>query len=104
MESFCNDFIQHAIKIINSEIKEMILLTSEESMSYKKQKVCYICKKGFSTDKNNKNNLNYTIKSEIIIITRKFRGGAHSICNLRCKTPKKFQYYFIMVLHMIITS
>ena len=69
MESFCNDFRQHAIKIINSEIKEMILLTSEESKSYKKQKVCYIYKKGFIADKNNKNNLNYTIKSEIIIIT-----------------------------------
>ena len=29
-------------------------LTNEENKSYKKQKVCYICKKGFSTDDGNK--------------------------------------------------
>ena len=32
----------------------MIPLTDEENNSYKKQKVCYICKKGFSTDDGNK--------------------------------------------------
>ena len=32
---------------------------------HRKQKVCYICKKGFSTDDNNKN----IIKSEITVIT-----------------------------------
>ena len=30
----------------------MIPLTDEENKSYKKQKVCYICKAEFSTDKN----------------------------------------------------
>ena len=35
--------------------KEMILLTDEENKSYKKKKVCYICKKEFSTDNSNKN-------------------------------------------------
>ena len=34
--------------------KEIISLTDEESKSYKKQKVCYTCKKAFSTDDNNK--------------------------------------------------
>ena len=32
-------------KIINYEGKEMIQLADEENQSYKKQKVCYICKK-----------------------------------------------------------
>ena len=32
----------------------MIPLTDEENRSYKKQKVCYICKKEFSTDDDNK--------------------------------------------------
>ena len=40
-------------KIINYE-KEMVSLTYEENKSYKKQKVCYICKKVFNTDKNDK--------------------------------------------------
>ena len=34
--------------------KEVIPLTDEENKSYEKQKVCYICKKGFSTDDNKK--------------------------------------------------
>ena len=32
----------------------MIPLTDEENKSYKKQKVCYTRKKGFSTDNDNK--------------------------------------------------
>ena len=32
----------------------MIPLTDEENKSYKKQKVCFICKKGFSTNNDNK--------------------------------------------------
>ena len=33
----------------------MIPLTDEETKFYEKQKVCYICNKEFSTDKNDKN-------------------------------------------------
>ena len=33
----------------------MIPLTDKENKFYEKQKVCYICKKGFSTDKDDKN-------------------------------------------------
>ena len=61
----------------------MIPLTDEGNEFYEKQKVCYICKKEFNTDENDKNefnndendkneykmHLNYTIKSEIIVIT-----------------------------------
>ena len=43
----------------------MIPLTDKEKKSYEKQKVCYICKKRFSTDDDSKN-----IKSEIIVITK----------------------------------
>ena len=52
MERFCKDLKQHATKIINCDKKEMISLTDEESKSYKIQKVCYTCKKAFSTDNN----------------------------------------------------
>ena len=53
-ERFCKDLREHATRIINYEKKEMIPLTDEESTSYKKQKVCYIFKKEFSTDDDNK--------------------------------------------------
>ena len=45
MERFCKDLKEHATKIINHEKKEMIPLTYKENKSYKKKKVCYICKK-----------------------------------------------------------
>ena len=54
MERFCKDLKEHATKIINYQKKEMIPLTDKRSKSYKKQKVCYIYKKGFSTDDDNK--------------------------------------------------
>ena len=34
MEKFCKDLIEHAIKIINYEKKEMIPLTNEENVYY----------------------------------------------------------------------
>ena len=45
--------------------KEMIPLTNVEKELHHKQKVCYVCKKGFSTDDDKKN----IIKSEITVIT-----------------------------------
>ena len=45
MEMFSKDLKNQVMKIINYEKKEMIPLTNYENKSYKKQKVCYICKK-----------------------------------------------------------
>ena len=79
MEMFCKDLGNLAIKIINYEKKEMIPLTNEETESYEKQKFCYICKKKFSTYKK------YRKVRDHCHYTRKFRGAAHNICNLRYK-------------------
>ena len=67
--------------------KEMMLLTDGENKSYKKHKVCYICKKELSTfDKNKvRDHFHYT---------GKFRGATRSICNLRYKTPKEIAIIF----------
>ena len=53
------------------------------------QKVFYICKKLFSTDKNDENafKLYHKVRHHCHY-TGKFREAAHSICNLRYKTPK----------------
>ena len=84
MERFCKDLREHAMKIMNYEKKEMIPLTYEENELYEMQKVCYICKKIFSTDKNNKNvlKLYHKVRDHCHYIG-KFRRAAHSICNLR---------------------
>ena len=50
MKNFCLDLKEHATKIINYEKKEMIPLTKEEKKIHREQNVCYICKKGSSTD------------------------------------------------------
>ena len=94
MERFCKDLKQHATQIINYE-KEMIPLTDEENKSYKKQKVCYICKKEFNTDKNDKNAFKlYHKVRDHCHFTGKYRGAAQSICNLWYKTPKEIPVVF----------
>ena len=67
----------------------MIPLTDEEIKSYEKQKVCHICKREFSSDKNDKNTFKLYHKiRDHCHYTRKFGGAAHKICNSRYKTPK----------------
>ena len=70
-------------KIINVEEKEMIPLANKEIKSYEKQKVCHICKKSFvliKTKKPPRDHCHYI---------KKFRGAAHSECNLRYKALKE---------------
>ena len=77
MERFCKNLKEHATRIINYEKKEMIPLIDKENKSYKKQKVCYICKKEFSTDNDNEK---YHKVRDHCHYTGKFRRAAHSIC------------------------
>ena len=80
MESFCKDLGEHAMKIMNYEKKEMIPLTFEEKELYEMQKVCYICKKLFSTDKSNRNvfKLYHKVRDHCHY-NGKFRVAAYSI-------------------------
>ena len=88
MEKFCKDSREHATKIINYEkIEEMIPVTDEENKFHKEQKVCYICKKEFSTDDDD--NKKYHKVKDHCHYTGKIRGADHSICNLRYKTHKE---------------
>ena len=75
--------------------KGMIPLTDKENKSYEKQKVCYICKKEFNTDENGKNTFKiYHKVRDHCHYTGKFRGAAHSICNLRYKIQKEIPVVF----------
>ena len=61
----------------------------------KKKKVCYICEKEFCTDKNDKNTFKlYHKVRDHCHYTEKFRGPAHSICNLRYNIPKEIPVVF----------
>ena len=78
---------QHAIKIINYEEKEMIPLIVEENKYYEEQEACNICTEKFCTDENDKDYKNKKKVRGHCRYTEKFRGAAHSICNLRYKVP-----------------
>ena len=62
----------------------MIPLTKEENKSYKEQEKCHICEENFCMDRDDEN---YTNRKNVIY-TGKFRGAAHSKCNLNHKVPK----------------
>ena len=68
----------------------MITQADEENKSYEIQKVCYICKKRFSSDDNKK----YQKIRDHCHQTGQFRGAARDICNLRYKTPKEIPIVF----------
>ena len=57
----------------------MVPLTDEANMFYEEQIVCHICKNGFSIH----NDKNHHKARYPCHYTGKFRGTAHSICDLR---------------------
>ena len=81
----------------------MIPLTDEENKLYEIKNAYYICKKILSHEKNDENvfKLYHKVRNHCHY-TGKLRGAAHSICNLRYKTPKKlsgsitYDYHFII--------
>ena len=84
------DFLEHVARIINYEKKRIIPLTNEERKTHRWHKKCYICKKEFSTDNDDKN---YKVKDHCHY-TGKYRGVAHNICNLRYKIPNEIPVIF----------
>ena len=107
IKRFCSDLKELGTKIINYEQKEMIPLTDNENKYYEEQKECYICQKEFCCDKNQKMKFKlYKKVRDHCHYTGKFRGAAHSICNLNYKVPQeipvkihngsKYDYHFII--------
>ena len=70
MERFCKDLREHAMKIVSFEEKEMIPLTDKENKFYEKQKLVTSARQNLVQIKMIKMDLNYTAKSEIIVITQ----------------------------------
>ena len=91
LEKFCKDLREHSTKIINYEKKKVILLTTEEKKDSNDQKRCYICKKEF--DKNDNDKKQQKVR-DYCHYTGKYRGAAHNICNWRYKIPKEIPVVF----------
>ena len=88
IEKLCKKLKESAMEIINREKKEMVPLTHEENNFYNEQEICYICKEKFCVDKDDKDYINRKKVKDHCHYTGKFRGAAHSKCNLNYKVPK----------------
>ena len=97
---FCESLREHAIKIIDFKKEKMKLLTKVQQKSNENTKIFYICKQKFKNkyleDKK------YLKVRDHCHYTGEYRGAAHSICNLNIVYLKKFLYFFIKDLTIII--
>ena len=106
LEKFNKDLQTLAMEVINTEKKEMIPLTNNEIRYYETRKYCHICRKKLYIDENDKKYNKYHQVKDHDHYTGKFRGAAHSICNLRYSTTKEilvlshnssnYDYHFII--------
>ena len=75
------------MEITNHEKKRNNTINPWRKYFYNKQEICYICKEKFCVDKDDKN---YKRKvKDHCHYTGKFRGTAHSICNLNYNDQKE---------------
>ena len=86
MKAFCKILKEHIKRIMYRKKKKMIPLTDEENRSYENQKHCYACRKTFTKDnKNVRDHCHFTTK---------YRGAAHSKCNMNYKITKNIPIVF----------
>ena len=94
MEKYCKKLREWVMKIINYEMKKMMRLTNDENDYHEKQNKCFICNKRFCYDNDSKDFKNYRKVYDHCHYTGKYKGAAHSICNLGYKTTKKIPIVF----------
>ena len=94
MRMFCGDLKEQGIKIVSYEQKEMMPLTDEEKESHKNQTICHICEKEFCTNKDDEKFKLMKKVRDHCHYTGKYRGAAHSICNLHYKIKKEILVVF----------
>ena len=83
MKKLSKKLIEIGKEICNEEKKEIEHLTNDEREQHKKAEKCYICGKRFSTNKKSKYYQNFEKVRDHCHCTRKYRGAAHSLCDLR---------------------
>ena len=89
IEELCKKLKENSMEKINYEKEEIIPLTHKENNFYNEQEICYICKEKFCVDKDDKDYINRKKVKDHCHYTGKFRGAAHSKCNLNYKVQKE---------------
>ena len=80
--------------------EKLLPLAKEELKSHQDAKVCYICEKRFLQKITN--DKNYQKARDHCHFTGKYRGAAHSICNLRFVFSNEIAVVFITVQIVVI--
>ena len=71
--------------------KEMVT-TPEDKINFRRATICHICEGEISVE--DKDDKNYKKVRDHCHLTGKYRGAAHSICNLKYRLPKFFPVIF----------
>ena len=88
ISNFCKEIRSIAYKKISFFKRQIIELTLEEQKGYDGARYCHICKKVFGDKKKHRKVRDHNH------YTGKYRGAAHSICNLRYSTEKDIPVWF----------
>ena len=80
-----------AIMIINTPQKPKTPLTDEEYRNHERSNRCHICNKKFCYNKENEKYYEYCKVRDHCHYTGKYRGAAHSKCNLQYNVPKEIR-------------
>ena len=88
LSKLCKELHEKALSLINTEKKSLTPLTNEEQKKHDESSKCHICKKSFVINKSHKfyNKLIKVIDHGHYTV--KYRGAAHSICNLTYETQR----------------
>ena len=92
MKKLCESLREQAKRINDFEKKKMLLLTSKELKSYEEANKCFICWLRFF--KKSSNYKSYRKFGYHCHYTGKYRGAAHSICNLKVSVPNEIPVVF----------
>ena len=93
MSKFCESLKEHVKNIMDFEKKKMLPLTKEKLKSNQYAKVHYICEKRILKELSN--SISYRRVKDHCHYTGKYRGVAHSICNLKFNAPNENTVVFL---------
>ena len=94
MSKFAKAIKTMAKMIINTPQKPMTPLTDEGSRKHEESNHCHICNEEFCQNKKDEKYHEYKKVRDHCYYTGKYRGAAHSICNLKYKVPKEIPVVF----------
>ena len=88
VETFCNEVHEIARDLITIKRKPLEKLSNKQQIVHDNAENCYICKKVFGNNKKHRKVRDHDH------YTGKYRGAAHTICNLRYTTQVDIPVFF----------